>query len=93
VNNNGHLTFTQPLSAFVPYPNTGIDIIAPLWTDLYNVNGTISYREDTSSAVLEQVTEAVQQYFPNVPFTASSAFVATWDSVPYYTGEGVRPNL
>ncbi|XP_039511368.1 uncharacterized protein LOC120466815, partial [Pimephales promelas] len=89
VNNNGHLTFTQPLSAFVPYLNTGIDIIAPLWTDLKNVNGgTISYREDTSSAVLEQVTEAVHQYFPNVPFTASSAFVATWDRVPYYTGGG-----
>ncbi|KAG1960385.1 pancreatic secretory granule membrane major glycoprotein GP2-like [Pimephales promelas] len=89
VNNNGHLTFTQPLSAFVPYMNAGIDIIAPLWTDLYNVNGgTISYREDTSSAVLEQVTEAVHQYFPNVPFTASSAFVATWDSVPYITGGG-----
>ncbi|XP_056116472.1 uncharacterized protein LOC130092597, partial [Rhinichthys klamathensis goyatoka] len=89
VNNNGHLTFTQPLSAYVPYLNTGIDIIAPLWTDLNNVNGgTISYREDTSSAVLAQVTEAVHQYFPNVPFTASSAFVATWESVPYYTGGG-----
>ncbi|ROI24879.1 Sushi, nidogen and EGF-like domain-containing protein 1 [Anabarilius grahami] len=89
VNNNGHLTFTQPLSAYVPYLNTGIDIIAPLWTDLFNVNGgTISYREDTSSAVLAQVTEAVHQYYPNVPFTASSAFVATWDSVPYITGGG-----
>uniref|UniRef100_A0A673LHR9 NIDO domain-containing protein n=1 Tax=Sinocyclocheilus rhinocerous TaxID=307959 RepID=A0A673LHR9_9TELE len=89
VNNNGHLTFTQPLSAYVPYLNAGIDIIAPLWTDLFNVNGgTISYREDTSSAVLAQVTQAVNQYFPNVPFTATSAFVATWDSVPYYSDEG-----
>ncbi|XP_052441429.1 sushi, nidogen and EGF-like domain-containing protein 1 [Carassius gibelio] len=94
VNNNGHLTFTQPLSAYVPYLNAGIDIIAPLWTDLYNVNGgTISYREDTSSAVLAQVTQAVNQYFPNVPFSATSAFVATWDSVPYITGGGVRTNL
>ena len=94
MNNNGHLTFTQPLSAYVPYLNAGIDIIAPLWTDLFNVDGgTISYREDTSSAVLAQVTEAVHQYFPNVPFTASSAFVATWGSVPYITGGGVRPNV
>uniref|UniRef100_A0A8C1YX87 NIDO domain-containing protein n=2 Tax=Cyprinus carpio TaxID=7962 RepID=A0A8C1YX87_CYPCA len=94
VNNNGHLTFTQPLSAYVPYLNAGIDIIAPLWTDLNNFNGgTISYREDTSSAVLAQVTQAVNQYFPNVPFTATSAFVATWDSVPYITGGGVRTNL
>ncbi|KAF4114438.1 hypothetical protein G5714_004661 [Onychostoma macrolepis] len=90
VNNNGHLTFTEPLSAYVPYLNAGIDIIAALWTDLDNDNGgTISYREDTSSAVLEQVTQAVNQYYPNVPFTATSAFVATWDSVPYITGGGV----
>ncbi|XP_043093108.1 alpha-tectorin-like isoform X2 [Puntigrus tetrazona] len=89
VNNNGHLTFTRALSAYVPYLNAGLDIIAPLWTDLYNVNGgTISYREDTSSAVLTQVTQAVNQYFPRVPFTASSAFVATWNQVPYITGGG-----
>ncbi len=94
MNNNGHLTFTQPLSAYVPYLNAEIDIIAPLWTDLFNVDGGhISYREDTSSAVLAQVTQAVNQYFPNVPFTATSAFVATWDSVPYITGGGVRPHL
>uniref|UniRef100_A0A673H4W8 NIDO domain-containing protein n=1 Tax=Sinocyclocheilus rhinocerous TaxID=307959 RepID=A0A673H4W8_9TELE len=90
VNNNGHLTFTEPLSAYVPYLNAGIDIIAGLWTDLDNRNGgTISYREDTNSAVLAQVTQAVNQYFPNVPFTATSAFVATWDSVPYISGGGV----
>uniref|UniRef100_A0A672SDH1 NIDO domain-containing protein n=1 Tax=Sinocyclocheilus grahami TaxID=75366 RepID=A0A672SDH1_SINGR len=91
VNNNGHLTFTEPLSAYVPYLNAGIDIMAGLWTDLDNRNGgTISYREDTSSAALAQVTQAVNQYFPNVP---TSAFVATWDSVPYFSGGGVRPNL
>uniref|UniRef100_A0A671NR71 NIDO domain-containing protein n=1 Tax=Sinocyclocheilus anshuiensis TaxID=1608454 RepID=A0A671NR71_9TELE len=91
VNNNGHLTFTEPLSAYVPYLNAGIDIIAGLWTDLDNRNGgTISYREDTSSAILAQVTQAVNQYFPNVP---TSAFVATWDSVLYFSGGGVRPNL
>ncbi|XP_026072663.1 alpha-tectorin-like [Carassius auratus] len=89
VNNNGHLTFTQPLSAYVPYLNAGIDIIAPLWTDLNNRNGgTISYREDRSSAVLAQVTQAVNQYFPSIGFTATSAFVATWDSVLYFSGGG-----
>uniref|UniRef100_A0A673H3F0 NIDO domain-containing protein n=1 Tax=Sinocyclocheilus rhinocerous TaxID=307959 RepID=A0A673H3F0_9TELE len=66
------------------------DIIAGLWTDLDNRNGgTISYREDTSSAVLAQVTQAANQYFPNVPFTTTSAFVATWDSVPYISGGGM----
>ncbi|RXN17893.1 alpha-tectorin-like protein [Labeo rohita] len=90
VNNNGYLTFTEPLSAYVPILNSGRDIIAPLWNRLDNrQGGTISYREDTSSAVLAQVTAAVQQYFPNIPFAATSAFVATWDSVPYYSGGGV----
>ncbi len=37
------------------------------------------------------VTAAANQYFPNLPLriTATSVFVATWDSVPYSSGEGV----
>ncbi|KTG35460.1 hypothetical protein cypCar_00033723, partial [Cyprinus carpio] len=90
VNNNGYLTFTEPLSAYNPILDTARDIIAPLWTRLDNRRGgTISYREDTSNAVLAYVTAAVKQYFPNIPFAATSAFVATWDSVPYHNGGGV----
>ncbi|ROL52181.1 Sushi, nidogen and EGF-like domain-containing protein 1, partial [Anabarilius grahami] len=90
VNNNGHLTFTEPLSAYNPSLDSGRDIIAPLWTRLDNRRGgTISYREDTSSTVLAQATAAVKRYFPSIPFAATSAFVATWDSVPYYNGGGV----
>ncbi|XP_043081295.1 sushi, nidogen and EGF-like domain-containing protein 1 [Puntigrus tetrazona] len=91
VNNNGYLTFTEALTASRPFLDSARDIIAPLWTRLDNRHGgTISYREDTSSAVLAQVTADVKQYFPNIPFAATSAFVATWDSVPYYNGGGVR---
>ncbi|XP_056100772.1 alpha-tectorin-like [Rhinichthys klamathensis goyatoka] len=90
VNNNGHLTFAAPRSSYTPIQNPGIDIIAPFWTDLDNRRGgTISYRQDKSSAVLAQVTAAVKQYFPNITFSASSAFVATWANVPYYNGGGV----
>uniref|UniRef100_A0A8C1HC07 NIDO domain-containing protein n=1 Tax=Cyprinus carpio carpio TaxID=630221 RepID=A0A8C1HC07_CYPCA len=90
VNNNGFLTFTEPLSAYNPILDSARDIIAPLWTHLDNRrSGTISYREETSNAVLAQVTAAIKQYFPNIPFAATSAFVATWDSVPYYNGGGV----
>uniref|UniRef100_A0A8C1TEY0 NIDO domain-containing protein n=1 Tax=Cyprinus carpio TaxID=7962 RepID=A0A8C1TEY0_CYPCA len=90
VNNNGFLTFTEPLSAYNPILDSARDIIAPLWTRLDNRrSGTISYREETSNAVLAYVTAAVKQYFPNIPFAATSAFVATWDSVPYYNGGGV----
>ncbi|RXN33577.1 nidogen and EGF-like domain-containing [Labeo rohita] len=90
VNNNGYLTFTEPLSAYNPSLDSARDIIAPLWTRLdIRQGGTVSYREDTSSAVLAQVTAAVKQYFPNIPFAATTAFVVTWDSVPYYNGGGV----
>ncbi|KAK2885956.1 hypothetical protein Q8A67_016793 [Cirrhinus molitorella] len=90
VSNNGYLTFAEPLSAYVPFLNSGRDIIAPIWTHIDNRHGgTVSYRVDTSSAILAQVTGAVKQYFPNIPFFATSAFVATWDSVPYYSGGGV----
>ncbi len=91
MNNNGHLTFTERLSNYTPLLNSGKDIIAPLWTQLDNRRrGSISYREDTSTTVLAQVTIAVKQYFPTIPFAATSAFVATWDGVPYYNGGGVR---
>jgi len=94
VNNNGHLTFTEPLPAYNSSLDSGRDIIAPLWTRLDNrLGGTISYRQETSSAALAQVTAAVKRYFPKIPFAASSAFVATWDSVPYSNGGGVRPTL
>uniref|UniRef100_A0A8C2CCY9 NIDO domain-containing protein n=1 Tax=Cyprinus carpio TaxID=7962 RepID=A0A8C2CCY9_CYPCA len=92
VNNNGHLTFTEPLPDYIPVLNSGRDIVAPFWTQLDNLHGgTISYREDTSSSVLVLVTAAVNQYFPNLPlpFIATSVFVATWDNVPYSSGEGV----
>ena len=93
MNNDGLLTFTEQLSDNIPLLNCGRDFIAPLWTHLDNRRGgTISCREDTSSAVLAQVTAAVKQYFPNITFSASSAFVATWDNVPYSNGGGVRSN-
>ncbi|XP_059384609.1 alpha-tectorin [Carassius carassius] len=90
VNNNGYLTFSEPLSAYNPVLDNARDIVAPLWTRLDNRRGgTVSYREDTSNAVLAQVTAAVKKYFPNIPFAATSAFVATWDRVPYHNGGGV----
>ncbi|XP_073795685.1 uncharacterized protein [Danio rerio] len=90
VNNNGLLTFAKPPSDCIPFLNSGRDLIAPLWTHFDNrQGGTISCREDTSSDVLAQVNAAIKQNSPNANFTASSAFVATWDNVPYYDGRGV----
>ncbi|XP_030630863.1 sushi, nidogen and EGF-like domain-containing protein 1 [Chanos chanos] len=89
VNNNGHLTFTEPFSEYSPYSGSGRDIIFPLWTDLNNgIQGTVSYRQATDSATLNQVTSQINQYFPDVSFAASWVFIATWNQVSYYSGAG-----
>ncbi|XP_052468083.1 sushi, nidogen and EGF-like domain-containing protein 1 [Carassius gibelio] len=88
VNNNGDLTFDGPLSQ--PKPSNlqrqlDREIIAPLWTDMDNtVSGTISYRQVTSGRFLLAASNNINQYFPNLNFTASWLFIATWDKVPYY---------
>ncbi|XP_051770774.1 uncharacterized protein LOC127523751 [Ctenopharyngodon idella] len=88
VNNNGHLTFSQPSSQYVPYSfpaNRGQDIIAGLWTDLDNrARGVVSYHQYTNGSVLTRATLDINNHFPNLTFNASWVFVATWDKVPYY---------
>ncbi|XDV44104.1 hypothetical protein PO909_012443 [Leuciscus waleckii] len=88
VNNNGHLTFNQPSDQYIPYPfpaNGGPDIIAGLWTDLDNhARGVVSYHQYTSGSVLTRATQDINNHFPNLIFSASWVFVATWDKVPYY---------
>ncbi|KAL1264772.1 hypothetical protein QQF64_005127 [Cirrhinus molitorella] len=88
VNNNGHLTFNQPLSQYVPntFPSYGSqDIIAGLWTNLDNhERGVISYQQYTSGNVLTRATQDINAHFPNLTFSASWVFVATWDKVVYF---------
>ncbi|XP_059386332.1 uncharacterized protein LOC132121165 [Carassius carassius] len=89
VNNNGYLTFNQSSSQFVPYsfPARGSqDIIAGLWTDLDNrLRGVVSYHQYTSGNVLTRATQDINTHFPNLNFTASWVFVATWDKVAYFS--------
>ncbi|XP_067226379.1 mucin-like protein [Chanodichthys erythropterus] len=88
VNNNGHLTFNQPSSQFVPYSLPafdGQDIIAGLWTDLDNrARGVVSYHQYTNGSVLTRTTLDINNHFPNLTFNASWVFVATWDKVAYF---------
>ncbi|XP_077080767.1 transmembrane protease serine 9-like [Siphateles boraxobius] len=88
VNNNGHLTFDGPFSEPVPnylLSQVNRDIIAPLWTNMDNtVTGNISYRQVTRGGLLLAASNNINQYFPNLNFTASWLFIATWDTVPYF---------
>ncbi|XP_059386333.1 uncharacterized protein LOC132121166 [Carassius carassius] len=89
VNNNGYLTFNQPSSQFVPYSfpaSRSQDVIAGLWTDLDNrLRGVVSYHQYTSGNVLIRATRDINTHFPNLNFTASWVFVATWDKVAYFS--------
>ncbi|XP_021335883.2 uncharacterized protein si:dkey-32n7.7 isoform X2 [Danio rerio] len=88
VNNNGDLTFDKPLHQYNPdnFPAYSTrDIIAPLWTDINNgMEGTISYRQVTNGDILNRASKDINRYFPNLNFSASWVFIATWDKVPYY---------
>ncbi|XP_050979932.1 alpha-tectorin-like [Labeo rohita] len=88
VNNKGYLTFNGPF--YQSYPNyfpaySTRDIIAPLWTNIDITNrGTVSYRQVTDSRLLNRASEDIKQYYPNLNFSASWVFIATWDKVPNY---------
>ncbi|XP_052468084.1 sushi, nidogen and EGF-like domain-containing protein 1 [Carassius gibelio] len=88
VNNNGDLTFDSPLYQWYPYyfpAYSSIDIIAPLWTDIYIYEkGTISYRKVTDARLLNRASRDINKYFPILNFSATWVFIATWDKVPYY---------
>lgn len=97
VNNNGHLTFKQPSSEFIPSSppsNRGEDIIAPLWTDIdISQNGVISYQQYTDGSVLTQATRDINQYSPELNFNATWVFVATWDRVAYFYHSGTESSF
>ncbi|XP_029105966.1 uncharacterized protein LOC108923745 [Scleropages formosus] len=92
VNNNGFLTFDQPVSS--PYSSmfqSGYDIIAPSWSNWNTTkSGIISYRQVTSGGDLQQATSDINQYFPQLNFTATWVFIATWDNVAFYNMDTVR---
>uniref|UniRef100_A0A8C1WZI9 Si:ch73-181m17.1 n=1 Tax=Cyprinus carpio TaxID=7962 RepID=A0A8C1WZI9_CYPCA len=97
VNNNGHLTFDGSFNSWTPYQFPGyggLDLIAPFWTDIDNRgNGVISYRQYTSGSVLTDATQDINQYFPDLSFSATWVFVATWDRVAYYPYSGTETSF
>ncbi|NXX86883.1 TECTA protein, partial [Urocolius indicus] len=88
VNNNGVISFGSRVKQYTPDPLPmvgGPPFLAPFWGDVDNVQGgDIFYRESSDAALLARITEDINRHFPDVPFTATWAFVATWDHVAYY---------
>jgi hypothetical protein len=94
VNNNGNITFTSSLLDFTPFVfPSGNKIIAPYIADVDttgapDVSGDglddVYFSECTNQTDLIVISTIVNQAFGGA-FAATSAFVATWDHVGYFS--------
>ncbi|XP_032532169.1 sushi, nidogen and EGF-like domain-containing protein 1 [Chiroxiphia lanceolata] len=96
VNNNGVISFDEPVREYTPDPFPLVDgrsFVAPYWADVDNVlGGDIFYRQTTNAVLLGDISRDINQYFPETLFTATWAFVATWDHVAYYGSTSTKGN-
>ena len=101
VNNNGNITFGASLSNFTPtaFPS-GNKIIAPYFADVDtrgspDVSGDglddVYFSERTNPTDLTAISTIVNKAFGGA-FAATSAFVATWDHVGYFSSHTDRLN-
>ncbi|XP_007432937.1 IgGFc-binding protein-like [Python bivittatus] len=98
VDNNGVISFgmTLPEFAFTPDPlplKDGPPLIAPFWGDVYTpIKGEVFWRQTWDFNLLKRCTEDINQFFPEISFTAAWAFIATWDNVAYYGSKTKKVN-
>ncbi|XP_026541083.1 alpha-tectorin-like [Notechis scutatus] len=96
VNNNGVVSFGNPVSQFTPDPFPLMDgrtFVAPFWADVDNrITGDVYYRQSQDQGLLQRVTADINAYFPHENFTATWAFVATWDQVAFYGSLSTKVN-
>ncbi|KAI4889562.1 hypothetical protein NFI96_007569 [Prochilodus magdalenae] len=71
---HGYLTIYGDTSAFVD----------GFFTSLYG--GNMTHRLVTTKSVLDKATKVVKQLFPGVYFSATSAFIATWENMQFNSG-------
>ncbi|XP_048869418.1 alpha-tectorin-like [Brienomyrus brachyistius] len=92
ININGALTFDSPWIGYMPcqFPTyADRNIIAPFWAYFDTTfGGFVSYRGVTGGDILNQTTQDVNQYFPDVSFNATWAFIVTWYNVTYFNATG-----
>ena len=92
VNSNGHISFLDRISAFIPqnFPlEQALPIIAPFWADSDTLpadGGQIWYRESKDSTILSKIKNTIDSKFLAVEsFIPKSVFIATWDHIGYYS--------
>ncbi|XP_020634469.3 sushi, nidogen and EGF-like domain-containing protein 1 [Pogona vitticeps] len=96
VNNNGVVSFGVNVSQYTPDPfplDGGSPFVAPYWGDVDNRRGgDILWRQSQDAVLLSRCTEDINRYFPEVPFVATWALVATWDRVAYFGSASKKVN-
>ena len=90
MNNNGDISFNEPLSGYTPdeFPLVdSVPVIAPYWADVdTRGTGSVSYRLTTDPEIILRVRNEIAVAFPQLStsFIAQEVVVATWDRVGYF---------
>ncbi|XP_028597597.2 alpha-tectorin-like, partial [Podarcis muralis] len=88
VNNNGVVSFSVPVPEYTPKAIPMVDgkaFVAPYWADANIIlGGHVYYRQTQKPELLRNVTRDINNYFPEISFTATWLFIATWDRVAYF---------
>uniref|UniRef100_A0ABM5ERY7 NIDO domain-containing protein n=1 Tax=Pogona vitticeps TaxID=103695 RepID=A0ABM5ERY7_9SAUR len=96
VNNNGVVSFSNPVPEYTPEPIPLDDkkpFVAPYWGDVNtDLGGEVYYRETTNPEELEHISQDINQYYPDSHFKADWAFIATWDKVAYFGSASNKVN-
>ncbi|XP_054855759.1 sushi, nidogen and EGF-like domain-containing protein 1 [Eublepharis macularius] len=96
VNNNGVVSFGVNVSQYTPDPfplDGGSPFVAPFWGDVdTRIAGKVYWRQTRDQAVLRRCTADINQYFPEVPFVAVWALIATWDHVAFFRSASKKVN-
>ncbi|CAN2391631.1 Nidogen-like, partial [Pristimantis euphronides] len=95
VNNNGALSFKNPVTTFTPdsFPLADHCMICPYWGDVDNeCGGNITYRQSTEKEILNLLDRDINSLFENLNFKADWCFIATWYKVAYHGTESDKRN-
>ena len=89
MNNNGHLSFAEPYSTFIPeeLPDDDVFLVAMFWADIDTRpedGGLVWYRITTSPDLLQKALSDIQKTYPTVS-DLDYLFIATWDHVGYFS--------
>ena len=95
MNNNGLISFDQPVRAYTPqaFPlSTNCNLIAPFWADVdtRDGRGRVLYRDaSTEEEVMIRARNEIRRTFVNqTNFQPNFVFIATWERVGHFGGDG-----